>query len=220
MLVCSADPASADDPKPTPENTISIKLAEPVKPQTFPRPVRFFIAEVIDRGGNPQPMEVYKGRGGVFLDRTPAEIVRQALSDALSQGGLLASEPASASYLLTVYLFHFGLASGSGYEYYGKVDLNVVVKDPATGKSETITALGTSIQGRAVRKKTLKKNVEENIEQALEDALRNFLRGTKLREVVSPGGENQSQSKERGSVEFNCATARSLVPRIAPAGVS
>ncbi len=52
---------AGDEPKQTPDNTISIRLTEPVKPQTFPRPIRFFIEAVIDRSGNPQPLLVYKG---------------------------------------------------------------------------------------------------------------------------------------------------------------
>jgi hypothetical protein len=176
----------ADEPKPTAENTISIKLANPVKPQTFPKPIKFYIENVIDRSGNPQPMLVWKPRGGIFLDRQPTEIVHQALEETLKQADLLATDRAAANYAFTVYVFHFGLASGSGMEFFGKVDLNVVVKDVATGKSQTVTALGTSIQKGAVRKKNILKNVEENVEGALEDALRNFLRGTKLREAVTP----------------------------------
>jgi hypothetical protein len=177
--------ASADEPKPTADNTISIKLANEVKPQSFPRPIKFFIENVIDRSANPQPMLVLKERGGVFLDRQPTEIVRQALQETLQKSDLLAADRASADYLLTVYLFHFGLASGSGLEYFGKVDLNVVLKPASGGKAQEITALGTSIQGAAIRKKNILKNVEANISEALEAALRNFLRGTKLRDAVA-----------------------------------
>jgi hypothetical protein len=191
LLLAAGRPVPASDPKPTPENTISIKLGEPVKPQTFSRPIKFFIADVIDRSGNPRPMLVYQHRGGVFLDRQPIEIVRQALAESLGKAGLLAEGRAAANYLLTVYLFHFGLATGSGTEYYGKVDLNVWVKDVASGKLQSVTALGTSIEGRAIRKKNIMKNVEENIELALQDALRNFLRGTKLRDTVSPADSSQ-----------------------------
>jgi len=186
----------ASDPKPTPENTISIQLSEVVKPQTFPRPLKFFVEDVIDRSGNPRPQLVFQGRGGIFIDRQPTEIVRQALTDSLSGAGLLAADRASANFVLTVYLFHFGLSSGSGGEYYGKVDLNVVVKDPAAGKSETITALGTSIQGLAFRKKTRMKNVAENIEEALQAALRNFLRSTKLRDAVAAGDAGPAGASE------------------------
>jgi len=70
-------------------------------------------------------------------------------------------------------------------EYFGKVELNVVVKDATTGKTQTVTAVGTSIQGIAFRKKSILKNVEANIDEALETSLRNFLRGTKLREAVT-----------------------------------
>jgi hypothetical protein len=41
----------ADEPTPKPENTVSISV-EPVKPQTFPRPVKFFLDKVVDRSGN------------------------------------------------------------------------------------------------------------------------------------------------------------------------
>ena len=135
--------AAADEPKPTPENTISIKLENEVKPQTFPRPIKFFIEKVVDRSGSPEPMRVIKERGGVFLDKQPPEIVQQALTDTLQNSNLLAADRASADYLLTVYLFHFGLGEGTGYEFFGKVDLNVVVKNVSTGKSSEITALGT-----------------------------------------------------------------------------
>ncbi len=175
---------AGDEPKQTPDNTISVRLAEPVKPQTFPRPIRFYVEAVIDRSGNPQPLLMYKPGGGVFLDREPTEIVRQAFEDSLKPAGLLAPDKTSADYLLSVYLFHFGQAPGSGLEFFGKVDLNVVVKDAKTGKSQQVTALGTSIRGTAIRKKNIRKNIKENLEAALEDALRNFLRGTKLREAV------------------------------------
>jgi hypothetical protein len=177
--------ALAEDPKPTPSNTISVKLENEIKPQSFPRPIKFFIDKVIDRSSNPQPLLVLKERGGVFLDKQPTEIVEHALEETLEKSGLLTLDRASANYLLTVYLFHFGLAQGAGFEFYGKVELNVVVKDAASGKSQTIAALGTSIQGGAVRKKSIIKNVEANINDALEAALRNFLRGTKLRDAVA-----------------------------------
>ena len=176
---------AAEEPKPTPDNTISITLTNEVKPQTFPRPIKFFIENIVDRSGNPQPMLVMKERGGVFLDRQPTEIVRQALQQTLQKSDLLAADRVSADYLLTVYVFHFGLASGAGFEYFGKVDLNVVVKPASGGKSQEIPALGTSIQGAAVRKKNILKNVEANISDALEGALRSFLRGTKLRDAVA-----------------------------------
>lgn len=185
QLLLLARGAVADEPKPTADNTISIKLANEVKPQTFPRPIKFFIENVIDRSGNPQPMLVLKERGGVFLDRQPTEIVRQALQETLQKADLLAADRGSADYLLTVYLFHFGLASGSGLDYFGKVDLNIVLKPASGGRSQEITALGTSIQGAAVRKKNILKNVEANISEALEAALRNFFRGTKLRDAVA-----------------------------------
>jgi hypothetical protein len=200
-LISAATGSLADEPKPTPENTISVKLEAPVKPQTFSRPVKFYVDNVIDRSANPQPMLVLKQRGGVFLDRQPTEIVREALENSLKTADLLAPDQTSASYLLNVYLFHFGLASGSGMEYYGKVDLNVVVKDVATGSSQTVTALGTSIQGAAVRKKNILKNIEANINGALEDSLRNFLRGTKLRDAVASPETSAPAARPSGAVD-------------------
>jgi hypothetical protein len=177
--------AATEEPKPTESNTISVKLENDIKPQPFSRPLKFFIENVVDRSANPQPLLVYKPRGGVFLDRQPTEIVRQTLQETLQKSDLLAADRASADYLLTVYLFHFGLDSGTSMEYFGKVDLNVLVKGAASGKSQTVTAMGTSIQGIAFRKKSILKNVEANIDEALESALRNFLRGTKLRDAVA-----------------------------------
>jgi len=191
--------AVAEEPKPTASNTISVRLENEIKPQTFPRAIKFFIENVVDRSANPQPLLVYKPRGGVFLDRQPTEIVRQALQETLQKSDLLAAERASADYLFTVYLFHFGLDSGTGMEYFGKVDLNVVVKEVASGKSQTVTAMGTAIQGIAFRKKSILKNVEANIDEALEAALRNFLRGTKLRDAVaSPGAKPSTATPDTG----------------------
>jgi len=197
-LFLIATSALGEEPKPTPNNTISIKLENEIKPQTFPRPIKFFIDKVVDRSANPQPMLVLKERGGVFLDKQPTEIVQQALQETLQKSDLLAADRSSADYLLTVYLFHFGLGSGLGMEYYGKVDLNVVLKDVASGKSQEITALGTSVQGAAIRKKNILKNTQANITEALETALRNFLRGTKLRDAVA-APETKPSTSSRNS---------------------
>src|SRR5258708_23441873 len=43
MCALSTVQARAEDPKPTPVNTITVQLAEPVKPQTFSRPLKFFL---------------------------------------------------------------------------------------------------------------------------------------------------------------------------------
>ena len=199
-LFLIATSALGEEPKPTPNNTISIKLENEIKPQTFTRPIKFFIEKVIDRSANPQPMLVLKERGGVFLDKQPTEIVQQALQETLQKSDLLAADRSSADYLLTVYLFHFGLGSGLGFEYYGKVDLNVVLKDVASGKSQEITALGTSVQGAAIRKKNILKNTQANITEALETALRNFLRGTKLRDAVAaPEAKPSTSSQSSGN---------------------
>lgn len=183
---CTALTARADEPKATPENTIVVQLAEPVKPQSFSRPLKFFVADVIDRSGNPQPMMVFKPRGGIFLDRTPSEITRSGLQACLQSADMLAADRASADFLLTVYLFNFGLSdSSSRMDFFGKVELAVTVKSLKTAKSQQITASGTSIGGIAVRKKNLQKNVQEDIQHAFSDALRNLLRGVKLRDAIA-----------------------------------
>jgi hypothetical protein len=176
--------AGAEDPKPTPGNTIPVQLAEPVKPQTFSRPLKFFVVDVVDRSGNAQPMLVFKPRGGIFLDRTPTEITRAGLETCLKSANMLAADRNSADFLLTVYLFNFGLSDSSGMDFFGKVEFAATLKNPKTAKSQQVTASGTSIAGVAVRKKNIQKNVQEDIERAFADALRNLLRGVKLRDAV------------------------------------
>lgn len=175
----------ADDPKPTPDNTIHVELSEPVKPQTFRRALKFFVADVTDRSGNAQPMLVFRPRNGIFLDRTPAEITKEGLTNCLKSADMLAPDRDSADFILTVYLFRFGLSDSSGMDFFGKVELAVVVKNPKTGKSQQLTAGGTSIAGAAMRKKNIQKNVLENINNAFGDALKNLLRGEKLRDAVT-----------------------------------
>ena len=186
LIVCSllAANARAEDPKPTAENTIHVQLAEAVKPQTFSRPLKFFLVDVVDRSGSAQPMMVFKPRGGIFLDRTPTEITRAGLETCLKSADMLAKDRDSADFLLTVYLFHFGL-SDSFADFFGKVEFAVALKNPKTKKSQQITASGTSIAGVAVRKKNIQKNVQEDIENAFGDALRNLLRGVKLRDAIT-----------------------------------
>lgn len=181
--ICVA--AAGDDPKPTPDNTIHVELTEPVKPQSFPRPLKFFLNDVTDRSGNAQPMLVFKPRKGIFLDRTPAEITREALSNCLKSADMLAPDRESADFLLTVYLFKFGLSDSSGMDFFGKVEFAVVVKNPKTGKSQQVTAGGTSIAGAAFRKKTIQNHVLEDINNAFSDAMRNFLRGEKFRDAIA-----------------------------------
>src|SRR6266851_2703858 len=171
--------AGAEDPKPRPENTISVQLAEPVKPQTFSRPLKFFLVDVIDRSGNAQPMMVFKPRGGIFLDRTPVEITRAGLETCLKSANMLAADRDSADFLLTIYLFNFGL-SDSSMDFFGKVEFAAMLKNPKTAKSQQVAASGTSIAGVAIRKK-----IQEDIERAFSDALRNLLRGAKLRDAVA-----------------------------------
>jgi hypothetical protein len=182
VLVARTD---ADEPKPTPENTISVRLAEPVPVQKFEPGPKFWIIDVTDRSGNPQPRLVLKDRGGVFLDREPAGILREALNDSLRSANLLAADAGSADLAVRVYLFHFGLAPGSGLDFFGKVEFSVMVKNPKTGESQEVKAIGTSIAKGAVRKKNIQKNVEENLQEALKDATRNFLRGVQLKETVN-----------------------------------
>ena len=187
LLACAlaSVTAAADDPKPTPENTIHVQLAEPVKPQAFSRPLKFFLVDVIDRSGSAQPMMVLKPRGGIFLDHTPSDITRAGLETCLKSANMLAADRDSADLLLTVYLFNFGLSDSSGMDFFGKVEFAVTLKNPKTAKSQQITASGTSIAGIAVRKKNIQKNVQEDIERAFADALRNLLRGVKLRDAVA-----------------------------------
>ncbi len=186
-LEAIAPPAfsGADDPKPTPANTIAVRVAAPVKPQSFPRPIKFFVADVVDRSGNAQPLLLYKPRGGVFLDRQPTQITREAFEESLKAAGLLTADRDSADYLLSVYLFQFGLGNSSGMDFFGKIEWNIVVKNAKTAKSQQVTASGTSIAGAAVLKRNLQKNVQADMEQALSDALRNFLRGTQLRDAIA-----------------------------------
>ncbi len=185
VCILTGAAGGADDPKPTPPNTISVHVTAPVKPQTFGRPIIFSIADVVDRSGNPQPMLVFKPRGGVFLDRQPTEIAREALEESLKAASLLAADRDTSDFLLTVYVFHFGLGNSSGQDIFGKVEWTVVVKNLKTGKSQEVAASGTSIAGAAILKKNFQKNVQANIEDALSDALRNFLRGTKLRDAIA-----------------------------------
>ena len=174
----------ADDPKPSPDNTIHVELSEAVKPQSFKRPLKFFLGEVTDRSGNPQPMMVYKPRKGIFLDQTPVEITKEGLAKCLKAAELLVSDRESADFVLTVYLFRFGLSDSSGFDFFGKVEFAVVVKNAKTGKSQQVSATGTSIAGVAMLKKNLQKNVQEDISKAFSDAMRNLLRGEKLRDAV------------------------------------
>jgi hypothetical protein len=175
----------ADEPKPTAENTVHVELSEPVKPQTFARGLKFFVSDVTDRSGNAQPMLVLRPRKGIFLDRPPVEIMREGLTTCLKSADMLATDRDSADFILTVYLFHFGLSDSSGMDFFGKVEFAAMVKNPKTGKSEQVQSSGTSIAGGAVRKKNMQKNVLENINNAFGDALRNFLRGEKLRNAVN-----------------------------------
>jgi hypothetical protein len=175
----------ADEPKPKPENTISIQLGEPVQTQKFATPPKFWIADTTDRSGNPQPMLVMKERGGVFLDKQPTAILKDALEQSLKAANLLAGDKGSADLVLRVYLFHFGLGAGSGLDFFGKVEFTVLVKNAKTGESQEVKAMGTSIAKGAFRKKTIQKNVEEDIEEALHDATRNFLRGAQLKDAVA-----------------------------------
>jgi hypothetical protein len=183
----------SDEPKQTPENTIHVDLPQPVKPQEFAKPVTFFIDKVIDRSGAPQPHLLFKGRGGIFIDREPTDVVRSALEASLKNGNVLAAGKNAADYVLDVYLFHFGLAEGTGRELYGKVELNIVLRSKA-GKSQQVTALGTSIGGIAVRKSNIQKNLKASLEDAIQSAVRNFVRGTQLRDAVT--GDVQQTSIE------------------------
>jgi hypothetical protein len=130
-------------------------------------------------------------RGGIFVDRLPAEIVRQALESSLKAASMLAPDAASADMVLNVYLFHFGLAPSLG-DFFGKIELAVTVKDPNTGKSRQISATGTSISHIAVLKKNEMKNLEADFNGALSDAIRNLLRGQALHDAVMSATVSQA----------------------------
>lgn len=182
VLTCAL--FAADGQKSTSENTVHVTLPMPVAPQKFPVPLKFFIADVTDRSGNPQPLLLFGGRGGIFMDRLPDATIREALERSLRSSDLLATDAESADLVLSVYLFHFGLAQSFG-DFYGKVEFAVMLKDPKTGKSQQVSASGTSIAGSAIRKKSIQANVEETVENALSDAVRNLLRGQALHDAIA-----------------------------------
>ena len=102
--------------------------------------------------------------------------------------------------MLDVYLFHFGLAEGAGMDYFGKVELNIVMKSKS-GRSQQITALGTSLGNAPMFKKNVQKALKTNLEQAIQAAPQNFLRGTQLRDAVAGKPVQASiQSKEPSHV--------------------
>lgn len=176
--------AVAEDPKPVPGNTIKVELGDPVPVQKFASSPKFWINDVIDRSANPQPELVWKPRGGIFLDRQPTVVVREALEQSLKAANLMAADASSADLVLKIYVFQFGLAQGSGLDFFGKVEFAAVVKNPKSGESVEVKAAGTSIAKGAARKKTIEKNVQDDIEESLRDALRNFLRGQQLKDAV------------------------------------
>jgi len=184
-LFFSTTSIAADEPIPKPENTITLELGDPIPVQKFEHPPKFWISDVTDRSGNAQPMLVFRDRGGIFLDRQPTAIVKDSLERSLKAANLLASDQASADLVVRLYLFHFGLASGSALDFFAKVEFSGIVKNPKTGESVEVKAMGTSIASGAVRKKNIQKNVQENIEAALRDATRNFIRGTQLKDGVA-----------------------------------
>jgi hypothetical protein len=175
---------SAVEAKPSPDNTIHVKLAVPVTPQKFSRPMKFFVGDVVDRAGNPQPMLVTDAHHAIFVDQLPADIIRDAVESSLKAADMLAPDAESADLTLNVYLFHFGLAPSLN-DYFGKVELAVTVKNTKTGMSQQVSATGTSISRLAMRKKNAMKNLEEDFNGAVSDAVRNLLRGQALRDAVT-----------------------------------
>jgi hypothetical protein len=134
-------------------------------------------------------MMMLERRGGIFIDREPVLVVREAIEDSLKTAGIQASDAAAADYILDIYVFHFGLGESSGMETFGKIELGVALKDPKTGKSQNISALGTSIKGAAIRKSNIMKDMQNNLQDALQDVVRNFLRGVKLRDAIAAFSE-------------------------------
>ena len=205
----------SDNPKQTPANTVSIHI-DPVKPQVFPQTTSFYVNRIVDRSGNPQPLLAYAPRGGVFFDREPGAIVRQAVEDSFKSAGMLAADAASADIVLDIYIFEFGLAKGSGFEFFAKVELSVVPRNNSGLKTDPVTALGTSIQNRAMLKSNIQKNVTVNIEEALQDAVKSLVRGVKFRDAVlalqksgSPTGE-PSAANQAGATSSNHAAVELL----------
>ena len=188
-------PVTADEPKPTPANTISLQLSEPVPAQKFTDPPKIWIADVIDRSGNAQPLLVMKARGGIFLDRQPTVILREALEQSLKAADLLAGDASAADLTVRLYIFHFGLAEGSQLDFFGKVEFSAMVKNPKTGESVEVKASGTSIAKRATLKSNIQKNVQENMQESLKDAIRNFLRGQALKDAVAALRKNESPAQ-------------------------
>jgi hypothetical protein len=177
--------ANPDDPKPKPENTIHVQLSTVVTPQTFSTPVHFYVADVVDRSGSAQPMMLLQERGGIFVDRLPALIVKESITASLKSANLLANDEAQADIILKPYLFHFGLESGSGTDLFGKVEFAVTVQDVKSGDNKEIQAAGTSIAGLAVRKKNIEKNMTADMDAALQAAVENLVRGVQLRDAVN-----------------------------------
>lgn len=208
-LLCGVFPTASfgnDDPKPKPENTISVHVGATVTPQKFAQPFTIAIVDVTDRSGNPQPMLVYRPRGGIFVDRAPTEILRDALQESLKQGGLLAADKDTADLTAKIYVFKFGLAPGSGLDFFGSVEFAVVLKNTKTGASQEVRAAGTSIANAAVLKKNIQKNVRDNLETALGDALTNFCRGTQLKDAIkallsAPGKSSGDADKSPGQAD-------------------
>jgi hypothetical protein len=145
--------------------------------------------------------------------------VRETVEESLKAADLLAADAASADLVLQIYVFHFGLAHGSGFDFFGKVEFSVMVKNLKTEESQQIQAAGTSIANLAVRKKNIQKNVQANIEGALEDAVRNLLRGTQLREAVASLLKNNPNAPaapggEMASMQVNSGNGKSFKSRV------
>jgi hypothetical protein len=210
----------ADDPKPNPANTIHVELSPLVTPESFVRAVRFFVAEVVDRSGNPQPMLLLKSRGGLFVDRQPTEIVRNSIMESLRAANLLANNEPEADVVLQPYLFHFGLENGSSMDYFGKVEFAVTVKDVKTGNSKQVSANGTSIAGRGIRKKTIAKNMKEDMDAALEDAVTNLLRGTQLRDAVNSFGGTVEPAAPSPADISGAVSPAAAAPLVTPVAAS
>jgi hypothetical protein len=211
--------ANSDDPKPKPENTIHVELAAAVNPQTFSRPVHFYVTDVVDRSGSAQPMMLLRERGGIFVDRLPALIVKESIVASLKSANLLASDEAQADIILKPYLFHFGLESGSGTDLFGKVEFAVTVKDVKSGESKEVNAAGTSIAALAMRKKNIEKNMAADMDAALQAAVENLVRGVQLRDAVNSFSDATAAGTSAASPEAG-STAPGAAPSAAPAAAA
>lgn len=209
IIYCFTPPPSlvSKEPQQTPKNTLTLRIPEPTETLSFQKPLKFHIPPVTDRTGNIPPNLVLRRDDGIFLTPEPREIVFQRVQSSLRTAGLLAANPASADYNLTVQIIQFGHVPGIGREYFFKVELLALLENTLTRESRTFNALGTSVAWG-------KKNIQVNMENALIKALRSFLHGAQFRDAV---GELEQSAEARRASEAAAAAANAEAARKAVA---